>query len=163
MARTFNNNSLKILKIVSEGTGVRASELFTVFGKAQDYKSFYNNLYRLIKQGLLKKEGDVKSSTLLITEEGIRLINRFHPEKDDIWKIVIFDIPEQQKFVRTVLRSKLKSLGFKKWQNSIWISPYKLDPDIESELKELGSKFFVRLIKTKEINVTGDLEKLFAA
>ena len=32
---------------------------------------------------------------------------------------------------------------------------------IEEELKELGKKFFVRLIKTIDINHTEDLEELF--
>jgi DNA-binding transcriptional regulator PaaX len=74
---------------------------------------------------------------------------------------VIFDIPEKQKYVRVVLRAKLKALHFKKWQNSIWISPYKLDEEIEAEFDELAKKFFVRLIKTKDINLTEDLEKMF--
>jgi len=78
-----------------------------------------------------------------------------------VWKIIIFDIPEKQKHIRVVLRAKLKALHFKKWQNSIWISPFALDEEIETELKEIGKKFFVRLIKTKEINITEDLEKLF--
>ena len=80
---------------------------------------------------------------------------------DKQWRLVIFDIPEKHKYVRVVLRAKLKQLHFKKWQNSIWVSPYKIDADIEAELAALGNKFFVRLIKTTEINHTEDLEKMF--
>jgi len=54
---------------------------------------------------------------------------------------VIFDIPEKHKYVRNVLRAKLKQLHFKKWQNSIWVSPYALDGQIEEDFKELGKKF----------------------
>ncbi len=63
--------------------------------------------------------------------------------------------------MRNVLRSKLTSLGFKKWQNSIWISPFIIAPEIEAELNELAKHFFIRLMKTTDINVTDDLEKMF--
>jgi phenylacetic acid degradation operon negative regulatory protein len=83
------------------------------------------------------------------------------PKKDGVWKLVIFDIPEKHKYVRTVLRAKLKQLHFKKWQNSIWASPYEMDAEIEAELNDLGKKFFVRLIKTTQINHPETLEKMF--
>ena len=75
-------------------------------------------------------------------------------------QVLFLGIPDN-KLTRQVLREKLKQLHFKKWQNSIWASPYALDPEIEAEFKELGEKFFIRLIKTSDINNTGDLEKLF--
>jgi hypothetical protein len=59
------------------------------------------------------------------------------------------------------LRGKLKQLFFKKWQNSIWVSPYILPEDIEEELRSLGQKFFIRLIKTSDINIVEDLKNMF--
>ena len=161
MARIFHVQTLKILKTVSQSPGIPARELFTAFSRSQDYKSFYNTLYRLLEQGMLQRSDNNKGMCLTVTSEGIKLISRFHPEKDGIWKLVIFDIPEKQKYVRVVLRAKLKALHFKKWQNSIWVSPFALDSEIEEELNQLAKKFFVRLIKTTDINFTGDLEKLF--
>ena len=141
--------------------GVPAAQLFTQFSRAKSYKEFYNILFRLSVQGFLDKKLKDGKLTLWITDEGKKLLRRFSPEKDGIWKLVIFDIPEKHKYVRAVLRAKLKALHFKKWQNSIWASPYALDEEIEQELLELGKKYFVRLIKTTEINNTEDLEKLF--
>ncbi len=161
MARIFNNHTLKILKTVSQNPGIATKDLFPTFSRSQSYKAFYNTVYRLIEQGYLVRRDTLHGMTLFINEEGTKLINRFNPEKDGVWKLVIFDIPEKQKYVRVVLRAKLKSLHFKKWQNSIWVSPYALDDEIESELNELAKKFFVRLIKTSNINYTKDLEALF--
>jgi DNA-binding transcriptional regulator PaaX len=121
-------------------------------------KDFYNYIFRLQQQELIKKAGDSER----ITEEGKKLLQRLMPERDGVWKLVIFDIPEKHKYVRRVLRAKLKQLHFKKWQNSIWVSPYALDKEIEEEFEGLGKKFFVRLIKTTQINQTEDLDKLFA-
>ncbi|MDE2312233.1 MAG: hypothetical protein KGJ93_04090 [Patescibacteria group bacterium] len=161
MARTFNDKTLKILKALAANPGISVANLQAALDKSVDYKSFHNALYRLKQQELLESRRNESGSGLYLTEEGARLIRRFRPERDGVWKLVIFDIPEKQKYVRVVLRSKLKALHFKKWQNSIWISPYKLDEEIEAELNELSKRFFVRLIKTNDINKTDDLEKLF--
>jgi DNA-binding transcriptional regulator PaaX len=157
----FNTKTLKILKQVSQNPGIPAQALFDSYSRGISYKDFYNTLYRMQQQGLIHRRQQGSRLMLEITADGERLLARFHPERDGIWKLVIFDIPEKQKYVRVVLRAKLKSLHFKKWQNSIWISPYKLDEEIEAELGELAKKFFVRLIKTREINRTEDLEKMF--
>ncbi len=113
-------------------------------------------------QGFLSRQQDAKGISLALTGEGIKMLGRLLPQKDGVWKLVIFDIPEKQKKVRAVLRAKLKQLHFKKWQNSIYISPYALEADIESEFQALADKFFIRLIKTKDINKTADIEKMFA-
>src|SRR5204862_1937794 len=120
-------------------------------------KNFYTYFFRFHGQEIIDKT----DNTAGITEEGRKLLKRLKPAKDGVWKMVIFDIPEKHKYVRTVLRAKLKQLHFKKWQNSIWATPFTLDDEIESELEQLGKKFFVRLIKSKEINNSTDLEKLF--
>ena len=61
----------------------------------------------------------------------------------------------------TRFQKNIKGGGFKKWQNSIWVSPYAMDREIEEELNDLGKKFSVRLIKTTQINHNEDLEKMF--
>jgi DNA-binding transcriptional regulator PaaX len=163
MARIFNQTSLNILSRIAGAPGVPTTVLYSQMGKIGSYKDFYNAVYRLTGQELLeRKKMGSKGWCLWVTEDGKKLLGRCSPQRDGIWKLVIFDIPEKQKYVRVVLRAKLKALHFKKWQNSIWISPYALDNEIETELCELAKKFFVRLIKTQDINYTQDLEKLFS-
>jgi DNA-binding transcriptional regulator PaaX len=150
--------------ILSKLFGVKEAayfELFKFCAKNQDYKFFYNAMYRLENEGLIKKTKIDGKLTAEITRAGKQLLLRLEPQRDGVWKMVIFDVPEKHKYVRNVLRAKLKTLHFKKWQNSIWISPYILDEEIEKEMKELAKKFFVRLIKTTDINETEDLEKMF--
>ena len=162
MARIYNKRSLSILKQVSQNPNIPAISLFQHFSANTFYKDFYNNVYRLKQLELLNQEEIAGKMCLSLTLEGKKVLGRFNPEKDGVWKLVIFDIPEKQKYVRTVLRAKLKSLHFKKWQNSIWISPFAMDEEIEEEINTLGKKFFVRLIKTTNINLTADLEKMFS-
>lgn len=162
MARNYHPLTLEILKKLNDSkTEESSEELFYDLKPGIPYKEFYNIIFRLAQNGLVEKVKTPKGLKLKILEEGQKLIFRKKPTRDGVWKMVIFDIPEKYKYVRQVLRAKLKSLYFQKWQNSIWISPYALDAEIENELKELSKKFFVRLIKTKDINVTDDLEKMF--
>lgn len=161
MARTYNQQTVSILQLVMEKPGISTRELYKEIGSKQPYKDFYNNIYRLLDQELLEREENNKGIILKISSEGKKVLSRLKPQKDGIWKLVIFDIPEKQKKVRSVLRAKLKQLRFQKWQNSIWISPYALDNEIEAELNQLAKHYFVRLIKTRDINYTQDLEKMF--
>jgi hypothetical protein len=161
MARNLETTTLKVLKAISQTPNVTISELFDQFSRTKNYKAFYNLIYRLVAGGYAEKQTSETGLALSITPAGKELLTLLNPKKDGVWKIVIFDIKEKQKKVRAILRSQLKRLHFKKWQNSIWISPYTLPQTVEEELKELAKKYFVRLIKTTEINETADLEKMF--
>ena len=133
-------------------------QIYELFGEQDTKKKIYDTLFRLVSQGLAEFKDDRYS----ISESAEVLLHTIDKKRDGIWKIIIFDIPESKRQVRNVIRSKLTSLGFKKWQNSIWISPFVIAPEIEDELNELAKHFFIRVIKTTDINVTDDLEALFA-
>lgn len=158
MSRKYNQTSIEVLRELTEKPSVSIRLLFDIYGKDKPFKDFYNLIFRLESQGLLKKENKKLAS---ITPEGKSLLLRLAPKTDGVWKIVIFDIPEKHQKVRNILRGKLKQLFFKKWQNSIWVSPYILPEDIEEELRSLGQKFFIRLIKTSDINIVEDLKNMF--
>lgn len=160
MARIFTPLTLQILLEIQKNPKITTKELHR-FHSTFAYKELYNTVFRLADLELIKKEPAKGEIVLTITPDGEKSLKRNTPKRDGVWKLVIFDISEKQKYVRVVLRAKLKALHFKKWQNSIWVSPYELDEEIERELKDLGNKFFVRLIKTKDINIVTDLEKLF--
>ena len=49
---------------------------------------------------------------------------------DKKWRFVIFDIPEKKKIAREALRNKLKDMGFKKLQHSIWATPFPCEKEI---------------------------------
>lgn len=158
MPKPINDYSFYLLETIKATPGLSLHGLQKHHNQDKSNKAVYDTLFRLEQSGYLEKE----EGRYKITELGDGLIHRKNPEKDGIWKLVIFDIPESKRKVRNMLRQKLISLGFQKWQNSIWVTPYVLAPQIEEELKMLASKFFIRLIKTTDINETSDLEKLFA-
>lgn len=54
------------------------------------------------------------------------------------WTMIVFNIPEKEKKVRDQLRYQLKKYGFSVWQNSVWICPHPLHPDLKLYLSNHG-------------------------
>ena len=99
MARQYHPATIAILKLLSETkNGLVLADLKLSCGSELTDKDFYNFLFRLTSQDLIKKN----SGHFTITEEGQKLISRLAPVTDGVWKIVIFDIPERHKKVRVI-------------------------------------------------------------
>lgn len=105
-----------------------------------DKKKIHGALGNLKRQKLvevLKYDGDRVS--IRLTNKGKRRIREYsidtleikNSEKwDKKWRIVIFDIPNKYKQAREALREKIKQLGFKQLQKSVWIYPYECEDEV---------------------------------
>lgn len=86
------------------------------------------NLYRLKSKGLITYARG--GSNLQITEAGRRRLKAVIPFYDGrrVWDgklyLVTFDIPENRKYQREVLREYLKKIGCGMFQWSVWLTPY---------------------------------------
>ncbi|MFS8199729.1 PaaX family transcriptional regulator C-terminal domain-containing protein [Streptomyces sp. CWNU-52B] len=60
------------------------------------------------------------------------------PEWDGQWTVVAFSVPEQDRGLRTALRSRLRVLGFAALYDGVWVSPRDLGEDAQELLRELG-------------------------
>jgi len=63
-------------------------------------------------------------------KENISLFKLADQPWDGYWRIVIFDIKEKKRALRKALRDKLLSLGFGKWQRSVYITPHNIEQEI---------------------------------
>src|SRR3989338_2348265 len=90
---------------------------------------------RLRERGLIERVDTEKGTALRLTSKGVRLTETIEEEEklyeikkpkrwDTKWRIVIFDIWERRRSVRDRLRSILRTNGFVKVQNSVWVYPY---------------------------------------
>jgi len=59
---------------------------------------------------------------------------------DQKWRLLIFDIPEKRKAVRERVRKFLRSLGFFRLQDSVWVFPY----ECQEILALLRTKYGIR-------------------
>lgn len=162
MSQFLSENSIKILARVKQQEKINVYAFIKQHYKSDSYRKIYTQIYQLEKRGYLEKYKHKDLEFLRLTEKGEMALSTLKKERDGKWKMIIFDIPEQKREARDYLRTKLKQLGFRKWQNSIWATPYRISPELEEELMILGQKYFVRLITIDKINNDSDLKQLFA-
>ena len=83
---------------------------------------------RLKRQGLLAEE----DGFLRLSNAGARRLAHLVPQMllhkpkrwDGKWRVLIFDIPERRRSSRDMIRMHLRSSGFIRAQDSVWIYPY---------------------------------------
>lgn len=76
----------------------------------------------------------------LLRQWELRAQARKKPRKwDGKWRVLIFDIPERRKTLRSQIRRTLVEIGFVRLQDSVWVYPY----DCEDFLMLLKADFRV--------------------
>lgn len=88
---------------------------------------------RLLGKRLITLEQTPKGKFVRLTDSGkyelALMIARNHDKRkhrrwDKRWRMVTYDIKEERRKTRKQLQALLKSFGFYKLQNSVWIYPY---------------------------------------
>lgn len=133
-------------------------------------RKFRNGLYRMKKQKLVEIYYINNEEVVEITEKGKKRLLQYdyddmkintHKKWDNLWRIVIFDIPEKRKKARNAINLKLKELGFYPIQKSTFVFPY----ECKKEIDFIGEHFFVRkhinYIVAKNIDDDKKLKKFF--
>lgn len=121
---------------------VKKSELSQVVGRLRE-KGFVEFL-------------DNKELVLRLTDSGkdraLWAKMRTGDEKwDGRWRLVVWDIPEKRRQARDLLRFKLKQLGFKQWQQSIWASKINCTKLLRDFIKQVGIEDWVMVIESDNI------------
>lgn len=103
--------------------------------------------YKENKEGaveiVLTKDGRQKALKYQIDEIKIR-----KPEKwDGKWRMVAFDIPEKKKKAREALRDKLRDLGFRELQKSVFVFPYECEDEIDFIVEVFEIRPHVRFMR----------------
>lgn len=137
----------------------KMTKLFPAFDRsAARRKALYARIaqakYRLRTSGLITEVG----GRVVLTRKGRTHIERILmrdyriPETvrwDGKWRILMFDIHERRRRVRTQLRDLLKGAGFVHLQDSVWVHPYPCDE-------------FVTLVRAHLASGVGELRSIVA-
>ncbi len=127
-------------------------------------REFYNE--RLIDF----KEEDDGTIKIVITKEGKQYILRYKIDEmeikipiiwDGIWRLVMFDIPERKRIARDALRRKLRELGFKELQKSVFIFPHPCRDEIDFIVEVSEIRPYVRYGELKDITNEAELKLYF--
>ncbi|MDD5589963.1 MAG: hypothetical protein PHQ47_02190 [Candidatus Portnoybacteria bacterium] len=110
-----------------------------------DRRSFNRSLRRLVERNFIKSFNQKGQLRYRLTEKGMRKITelkfkeKFVERKkwDGLWRVVIFDIPEEKKSFREAFRRRLRFLDFFPLQKSVFVFPF----ECESKMNELADFF----------------------
>jgi DNA-binding transcriptional regulator PaaX len=114
------------------------------------------SIKRLEEKDILYLSGD----KIKLTKKGRELLKRIEaediviekPDKwDNVWHVVAYDIPDDDKPERDYFRTKLEELGFLKVQESIYVFPYDCVQEIAVFAQSLGISPYVLHLTTSKL------------
>jgi len=122
-------------------------------------------LYRLIREFREERLIDYREKAngeieIVITEQGKLTLLHYDIERMEIkktsrwdgkWRIVFFDIPEKHRQARDALREKLKEIGFREFQQSVFIQPYPCTKEINFLIEFFEIRNWVKLAEVNKI------------
>ena len=127
----------------------------------REWQTFHSTMHRLKKQGLIEQNKHGGKSLWRITKRGLKKLIAKKKNDHDLFStrrihytssvqlgftIVIFDIPEREKFKRRWLRESLRSLDFLLLQKSVWLSKHKLPEEFLQALRERKMLDYVHIL-----------------
>ncbi|MCK5084703.1 MAG: hypothetical protein KAQ64_03545 [Candidatus Pacebacteria bacterium] len=130
------------------------------YERQRDKQKFSQLIYRLKKNGYIKIKNLKQNEGVVLTKKGAEKVLRIKlkTEKkkrrsDGKWQMIIFDIPEKKRYLRSLLREKLFLLEFQLLQKSIWICPYDVSKETEFILRKYSIDPYVKLFLIEEISL----------
>lgn len=138
--------------------------------REKDKERFRVEMYRLIQAGFIKKYYDGKNFQIELSAKGKDKLKTYLTEEIEIqrpqkwdkkWRLVIYDIANDRKDRRDVLRNKLENLGFLKLQESVYVFPF----DCFNEINLIKNMYYltphVQYIVAERIETEANLIKKF--
>jgi phenylacetic acid degradation operon negative regulatory protein len=91
-----------------------------------------------------------------------RMLSLKQPQQwDGKWRIVLFDIPNEDKSARDSFAATLKSAGFERLQKSVFISPYPCEEELEALTVQLGIYEHIDIVVAGRISREEEYKKRF--
>lgn len=173
-ALSVSKSILLILKEIGSGT-IQAffpPKYAAKYGYSRKRSTYWTSADFLVRKGYIRKEGDIfyltsegeKEAFLVSLRDFARQnknIKRKTEKWDGKWRIIFFDVPEKKRRYRDELRSMIRAIGFREFQKSIWIYPYKVPKFLSDIMFEENIKHYTRLITTDKIEYDKDIRRMF--
>ena len=135
-------------------------ELKKQYERQKNKQKFSQLIYRLKRNGYIKIKNLKQNEGIILTKKGAEKVLKAKlkmkdkkKRSDGKWQMIIFDIPEEKRFLRDLLREKLLFLGYKMLQKSIWICPYDVQKETEFILRKYSVDPYVKLFLIEEIEI----------
>lgn len=141
-----------------------------LFARSRNRNTYQTTLSRLKKEGLVVMKGrgifrlsslGEKAAMFAYIDGEAKSFRRKIEKWDGVWRIVFFDIPETKRHYRDYLRMILKAIGFREFQQSVWVYPHQVPSFLRDLLFEENIRRYTRFISAEMIEYDRDLRRLF--
>ncbi|OGZ96430.1 MAG: hypothetical protein A2679_03725 [Candidatus Sungbacteria bacterium RIFCSPHIGHO2_01_FULL_54_26] len=154
-----------------------APNIFSAFSRFGKHRRYFDkkDLQRLMRYfrarkylKVAKNDGGMQITLTDLGEEQVvkRTLGdlRIAPQErwDGIWRVVLFDIPERNKWAREGMRHYLKRMGFYPLQKSTFVFPYPCREEIHFLRKLYDVGHAIRYIETASIDEDANLRSFFS-
>lgn len=123
---------------------------------------------KLIKNGFLKIDIKNGKEFLSLTEKGKRKLFYYQITEqkknikwDSKWRVIIFDVWENVRKKRNLLRMEIKNFGFIQLQKSVWIYPYECAEFVDLLKTDLSFGKNIRYMVVEKLDHDENLRKYF--
>lgn len=112
------------------------------------------------KTPIRQAQGKKEEMHLQLTDTGKQKILRFviddltiqkSKKWDKMWRVVLFDIPEKEKYAREIFRRKLRDMNFYQLRRSVFVHPFECKNEIAFLSHQLKIIRYVQYMLVKEI------------
>ncbi len=136
----------------------RENPIFRKYEKQIGKREFGKIIYYLKRKNYITSENLKGKRAIILTKSGISKalkasfnIDGAKKRKDGKWIMLTFDIPQQHKKARELLRSIIHNLGYKMFQQSIWVCPYDVSEMTEKLLQMHSLEKYVKIFLIEEL------------
>ncbi|MBI5400807.1 MAG: hypothetical protein HZB12_01680 [Candidatus Yonathbacteria bacterium] len=149
-----------------------AVQLFKYFGKktSREQWRIRRSVSGLEKRGLIGKKLVRGQEYYVLTSTGRERAMRYKLKSmtikrqkkwDGLWRIVMFDIPENKKYARRAIGYAIQKLGCIQYQKSVFITPYPCAKEIDFAGECFDVRKHIRIITAKDVENVNDIKKHF--
>jgi phenylacetic acid degradation operon negative regulatory protein len=136
----------------------------------EDKKSYYAAVYRLRKAGLLTPTTPGRGGSILLTETGLNALAPYARPKrywkrrwNGRWFLLVYDVPEEERQYRDVLRRFLREHRMGELQRSVYVTPHDIRPLYEDLAKATGIRGYAMLFETHSVLAMHDEQVVTSA
>jgi DNA-binding transcriptional regulator PaaX len=171
--------ALKILALVVVGSAVMAvaiipglPQIARMFGAKTSRERYriQQSLHQLEKRGYIKRRKYKKEDAYALTSAGRIYVETVMLEKqtipqsptwDGVWRVLMFDIPEELGVTRREASMLIREMGMMKIQNSVFASPYPCEREIQKIARHYNIGEYFVYLETKKISCEERLKSYF--
>ena len=149
-----------------------AVQLFKYFGKRTPKEQWHmrRSVSSLEKRGFVRRKRVQGEEYYTLTSTGRERAMRYKlksmtierpPKWDGLWRIVMFDIPEDKKLARRSIGHAIQKLGCLQYQKSVFITPYSCSKEIDFAGECYGVRKHIRITTANDVEGVNCIRKHF--